>query len=169
MATAAELPVRTRLTAPAVWALTGLLAAGLLSVRDPHVPGAWGFCLFRRLTGLPCPGCGGLRAVNDLAQGDLAAALASNAWVVLSLAGLVALVAGLGGQPAARREAPRWSTTRCGSRCSGASGSPPSARCACSHRSPACSRPREAGRSASPAPPGGGVPGGRSGAPPPRG
>ena len=60
----------------------------VLSVRDPHVPGAWGFCLFRRVTGLPCPGCGGLRAVNDLAHGDPAAALASNAWVVLSLAGL---------------------------------------------------------------------------------
>ena len=88
MATPAELPARTRLTAPAVWAGAGLLAAGLLSVRDPHVPGAWGFCLFRRVTGLPCPGCGGLRAVNDLAHGDPAAALASNAWVVLSLAGL---------------------------------------------------------------------------------
>ena len=79
---------RTRLTAPAVWAGTGLLAAGLLSVRDPHVPGTWGSCLFRRLTGLPCPGCGGLRTVNDLAHGDVTAALASNAWVVLSLAGL---------------------------------------------------------------------------------
>ena len=70
MATPAELPARTRLTAPAVWAGAGLLAAGLLSVRDPNVPGAWGFCLFRRLTGRPCPGCGGLRAVNGLAHGD---------------------------------------------------------------------------------------------------
>jgi len=41
-----------------------------------------------QLTGLSCPGCGGLRAVNDLAHGELAAALASNAFVVLSLAGL---------------------------------------------------------------------------------
>jgi cobalamin synthase len=37
---------------------------------------------------LPCPGCGGLRAVNDLTNGDVAGAMASNAMaVVLVVAG----------------------------------------------------------------------------------
>jgi hypothetical protein len=79
---------RTCLTAPALWAGAGLLAVGLLTARDPHVHGTWGSCVFRSVTGVPCPGCGGLRAVNDLAHGEVAAALASNAWVALSLAGL---------------------------------------------------------------------------------
>jgi hypothetical protein len=79
---------RFRLTAPAVWAGAGLAATGLLTARDPHVRGTWGFCVFRSVTGVPCPGCGGLRAVNDLAHGHVAAALASNGYAVLSLAGL---------------------------------------------------------------------------------
>jgi hypothetical protein len=90
VAPAAATTTRTRLTAPALWAAAGLLAVGALAARDPHVHGAWGFCIFRNLTGLPCPGCGGLRAVNDLAHGQVGAALASNAWAVLSVAGLAA-------------------------------------------------------------------------------
>nr|WP_302477641.1 DUF2752 domain-containing protein [Aeromicrobium stalagmiti] len=34
------------------------------------------------VTGLPCPGCGGLRAVNDLTRGDVVGALSSNALAV---------------------------------------------------------------------------------------
>jgi len=75
-----------------------LVAAGLvggltiaLHVRDPHTQGSWGFCPFRALTGLDCPGCGGLRAVNDLGNLDLAAAASSNLLVVLAVPLLVAL------------------------------------------------------------------------------
>jgi hypothetical protein len=56
-------------------------AAALLYVRDPHRPGAYGLCPFHALTGLWCPGCGGLRAANDLVHGDLWASLSSNAFV----------------------------------------------------------------------------------------
>lgn len=58
---------------------TGLLAASVvLHVRDPHQPGAYGLCPWLLLTGTYCPGCGGLRAVNDLTHGDVTAAASSN-------------------------------------------------------------------------------------------
>lgn len=48
-----------------------------LHLRDPHQHGSWGFCP-SALMGFSCPGCGGLRAVNDLTRGDVGAALSSN-------------------------------------------------------------------------------------------
>jgi hypothetical protein len=77
------------LAAPVAIGAAGLGAAALLRLRDPHDQGSYGFCPFQSLTGLPCPGCGGLRAVNDLTRGDVVAAISSN---VLA----VALVATLG-------------------------------------------------------------------------
>ncbi|MGN6251283.1 MAG: DUF2752 domain-containing protein [Marmoricola sp.] len=60
----------------------GTLAVHL---RDPHRPGSWGRCPVKLLTGWDCPGCGALRAVEDLTRGDLAAAWHSNPLLVLSL------------------------------------------------------------------------------------
>ena len=60
-----------------------------LRLRDPHVPGAYGHCAFLSLTGIPCPACGGMRAVNDLSRGRVVAALSENAWVTLTVVGLV--------------------------------------------------------------------------------
>jgi len=42
-------------------------------------------CLFHRLTGLYCPGCGSLRAVHQLLHGNLSAAFGLNPLMVLSL------------------------------------------------------------------------------------
>jgi hypothetical protein len=42
------------------------------------VQGSWGVCPSYALFGVYCPGCGGLRAVNDLAHGHLGAAASSN-------------------------------------------------------------------------------------------
>ena len=39
-------------------------------------------CFFHSLTGLDCPGCGGLRATHQLLHGDLLAALRLNALFV---------------------------------------------------------------------------------------
>jgi hypothetical protein len=74
---------------PAAVAVVGAGLFTLLRLHDPHGSGSYGYCPSLMLTGLPCPGCGGLRAVNDLTRGDVAAAVSSN---VLA----VALVAGLG-------------------------------------------------------------------------
>lgn len=62
-------------------AAAGLAVAALLYVRDPHRPGVYGFCPFHALTGLWCPGCGGLRAVHDLTHGEVLASLSSNVFV----------------------------------------------------------------------------------------
>lgn len=68
-----------------------LTAAGLatatlaLHLRDPHVSHSWGVCPLYALTGIYCPGCGGLRGVNDLTNGHLGAAASSNLLLVLAL------------------------------------------------------------------------------------
>jgi len=68
----------------------GLAGLALLHVRDPHEQGSYGFCPFLRLTGQPCPGCGGLRALHLLTDGDVAAAASSNLFAVSLLGVLVA-------------------------------------------------------------------------------
>src|SRR3954464_2146977 len=77
---------RLRRISPPLLLAGGLLAASVaLHVRDPHQAGSWGFCPWLMLTGTFCPGCGGLRAVNDLTHGDFAAAAPSNLLFVASL------------------------------------------------------------------------------------
>lgn len=61
-------------------------------MRDPHRAGSWGLCP-SSLLGVWCPGCGGLRAVNDLTHGDLAAAASSNLLLVLLAPAALALLA----------------------------------------------------------------------------
>lgn len=77
-ATAARSTSRARrMVAPAL-TIGGLgLATLALHLRDPHESGSWGFCPSAAL-GIYCPGCGGLRAVNDLTNGDVAGAASSN-------------------------------------------------------------------------------------------
>jgi len=71
------------LRAPMISGAAALAAFATLHVRDPHEPGSYGFCPFLAITGVPCPGCGGLRAVNHLTDGDWVAALSSNAMAVV--------------------------------------------------------------------------------------
>lgn len=67
-----------RAAAPAA-TIAGLgLASLALTLRDPHVQGSWGVCPSYALFGVYCPGCGGLRAVNDLGHLDVAGAAHSN-------------------------------------------------------------------------------------------
>jgi hypothetical protein len=78
-----------RWTSPAwVWAATLSSGAVLLAVLFFFPPGQYGFyprCLLHTLTGLQCPGCGGLRAVHQLLHGHVAAAFAYNPLFVLAL------------------------------------------------------------------------------------
>ena len=79
MATSAELRGSdtsrlNRLAAPAGLGAAALLTTLALHFRDPHVEGSWGQCPLNLVTGLDCPGCGGLRAVNNLTNFDLAGA-----------------------------------------------------------------------------------------------
>ncbi|MCW2764116.1 MAG: hypothetical protein JWO11_75 [Nocardioides sp.] len=75
---------RQRLAAPA-WTIGGLAVATLaLHVRDPHQHATWGICPSAAL-GFWCPGCGGLRAVNDLTNGHPLDAASSNLAFVVAL------------------------------------------------------------------------------------
>lgn len=81
-----ETPTRwDRVRPPVVLAAVLLGFSVLLHFRDPHRSGSWGFCPWLLLTGTYCPGCGGLRAVNDLTRGDVSAAASSNLLFVSSL------------------------------------------------------------------------------------
>jgi hypothetical protein len=74
-----------RLRIPVLLATGVLLASVALHLRDPHQAGSWGVCPWLLLTGTYCPGCGGLRAVNDLTHGDIASAASSNLLLVGAL------------------------------------------------------------------------------------
>lgn len=81
-----DAPSRWRRVRTPTWVAGALIGASvLLHVRDPHHGGSWGFCPWLTLTGTYCPGCGGLRAVNDLTNGDVGAAASSNLLFVGSL------------------------------------------------------------------------------------
>lgn len=78
--------VLTRLLVPA-----GLLAAvaaafAYVGAVDPNEPGHYPACPLLRLTGVYCPGCGGLRSAHAVVHGDLAAALGANALAVAGYA-----------------------------------------------------------------------------------
>ncbi|QIQ07172.1 DUF2752 domain-containing protein [Streptomyces liangshanensis] len=75
-------PVR-RLLAP-VGSLAAVAGAfTYVGLIDPNHPGHYPVCPLFALTGLYCPGCGGLRSAHAVAHGDLVAALGDNALAVL--------------------------------------------------------------------------------------
>lgn len=68
------------------------LATVALHLRDPHDSYSWGICPSAAL-GFWCPGCGGLRAVNDLTNLRLADAASSNLLLVVAAPLVVAAIA----------------------------------------------------------------------------
>ncbi|SII99165.1 Protein of uncharacterised function (DUF2752) [Mycobacteroides abscessus subsp. bolletii] len=80
MTTSRPSAVVSRLAAPAV--VAGVVAAGCAAVwfGDPTTPGGvLPVCPLKALTGLDCPGCGGLRMAYSLMHGDVLGALRYNA------------------------------------------------------------------------------------------
>lgn len=78
-----------RVAAPVV-AGVGVIAATLfIRTVDPHVPGVYPPCPTKALFGIDCPGCGGLRATNCLANGDIAGALDHNMLFVVMVPFLI--------------------------------------------------------------------------------
>ncbi len=68
----------------------GVLAAGaagaaFVGMVSPYEAGHYPVCPFLAVTGLSCPGCGGLRMTYELAHGRLAEAFSKNALVFLLL------------------------------------------------------------------------------------
>src|SRR5580692_3897196 len=68
-------------------ALLAAIAVGavLLEVFDPATSGIFPPCPVRYLTGWYCPGCGSLRAIHQLLEGNLRAAWAMNPLTVILL------------------------------------------------------------------------------------
>ena len=114
-ATAAP-PTRLRRMVAPTTTIGGLAVATLaLHLRDPHESGSWGVCPSLALFGVYCPGCGGLRAVNDLTNGDLAAAASSNVVLVALIPfAVVALVVWTVDRWQGRRRRPSWQVLRPG-------------------------------------------------------
>lgn len=105
-----------RLAAPALYLAAAGAAFAYVGAVDPNEPGHYPVCPLLRLTGVLCPGCGGLRSAHAFAHGDLAAAFGSNALAVVGyfvFAGFMALwlVRAVRGGPAPRivlRPAHSW-------------------------------------------------------------
>lgn len=82
-----------RRIAPA-WAALALLAVagvGVVYFVDPRVAGNYPTCPFLYFTGCYCPGCGTLRAIHRLLNGDLRGALDYNPLAVMALAFIAAV------------------------------------------------------------------------------
>lgn len=83
-----SLSLRTRserLRGPVLSASAVAVATLALHLRDPHVTHSWGVCPLYAVTGIYCPGCGGLRGVNDLTNGHVGQAASSNLLMVVAI------------------------------------------------------------------------------------
>lgn len=80
-----------RLAVPAgiLTAVAGAFA--YVAAVDPNEPGHYPVCPLLRLTGLYCPGCGGLRSAHAFVHGDFLTALQANAPAVLGYLGFAVL------------------------------------------------------------------------------
>ena len=70
------------------WGLAALGALGVAAVLywfPPDKTPLYPRCMFHAMTGLDCPGCGGLRATHQLLHGHVRAAFALNPLLVLIL------------------------------------------------------------------------------------
>ncbi len=72
-----------RLIAPAGVAAAVISSLAYVIARNPHTNVVFPPCVLLHTTGIYCPGCGGTRAVYDLAFGHIGRALHENAFVVL--------------------------------------------------------------------------------------
>lgn len=104
---------RPRLDWPRLAALGGALAlVTYVGLVDPDRGGAYPLCPSRRLLGLDCPGCGGLRGTHALLHGRVVEALDHNLLLPVILAVAAAAFAlwllPLAGRPARTLRLPRW-------------------------------------------------------------
>ena len=107
-------PHTTRNVAAPVATAAALTAfAAYTYVRSPFQAGAFPTCVFHAGTGLYCPGCGGLRAVNSLLHGHLVEALSLNPLAILAVipVTIVAIVWWFGAKAGWGWKAPRVSAT----------------------------------------------------------
>ncbi|MDN3296785.1 DUF2752 domain-containing protein [Streptomyces ficellus] len=76
-------PLVRRLAAPLGTLAAVAAAFAYVGTVDPNEPGHYPVCPLLRLTGILCPGCGGLRSAHAFIHGDLTTALGANAFAVV--------------------------------------------------------------------------------------
>jgi hypothetical protein len=79
-------PLGKRLLAPLGTLAAVVGAFAYVGSVDPNEPGHYPVCPLLAMTGILCPGCGGLRSAHAVAHGDLVGALGANAMAVLGYA-----------------------------------------------------------------------------------
>lgn len=90
------------------WLLAaGVVLVAVLFVFDPAQHSFYPRCTLKALTGLDCPGCGGLRATHQLLHGNIAAAFRLNPLFVTLGPLAAAWLVCLGARGIRRREIPQ--------------------------------------------------------------
>ncbi|MEU2408832.1 MULTISPECIES: DUF2752 domain-containing protein [Streptomyces] len=92
-------------------AVTGAFA--YVGTVDPNEPGHYPVCPLLQLTGVFCPGCGGLRSAHAFITGDLGAAFSANAiatagYFLFAAVWVLWLVRAWRGKPLRMALAPAW-------------------------------------------------------------
>ncbi|MFI1399162.1 DUF2752 domain-containing protein [Streptomyces sp. NPDC020681] len=106
-------PLARRLATPLA-TLAGVAAAfAYVGTVDPNEPGHYPVCPLLRVTGIYCPGCGGLRSAHAFIHGDLTTAAGANAMAVIgygifAVVMLVWLIRAVRGVPMRFAVAPAW-------------------------------------------------------------
>lgn len=102
----------TALRVPAAVAAAAVGATVYLAAVNPHEGGNYPTCPSLLITGWYCPGCGTLRAIHDLAHGDVMGALGMNILAVVAIPWLVwrwyTWASAAAGRPWQRTPAPAW-------------------------------------------------------------
>ncbi|WP_351228496.1 DUF2752 domain-containing protein [Streptomyces sp. NPDC002133] len=106
-------PLLRRLASPVGTMAAVAAAFAYVGTVDPNEPGHYPVCPLLRLTGVLCPGCGGLRSAHAFITGDLGAALGANAvatvgYGVFAVVWLVWLVRATRAQPLRIAVRPVW-------------------------------------------------------------
>ncbi|MER7043444.1 DUF2752 domain-containing protein [Streptomyces jumonjinensis] len=106
-------PLARRLAAPLAVAAGTASAFAYVGAVDPNEPGHYPVCPLLSLTGVYCPGCGGLRSAHAFVNGDLATALGANAvavtgYVVLAVVWAAWTVLAVRDRPLRITLAPVW-------------------------------------------------------------
>jgi hypothetical protein len=103
----------TRVACTVGAAATSVFLAGYLFAVDPNVASnPYPKCPLKALTGLDCPGCGGLRATHSMLHGDIVGAVSHNVLAVVMVPLMAYLllrwVLGLWGYQLPTLKLPRW-------------------------------------------------------------
>lgn len=96
-----------RLAGPVSVAVAAAGSLAVVGAVDPNEPGHYPTCPLLAVTGLYCPGCGSLRALHALVQGDVATAVDRNVLLVLALPLVVLAWVRWAARAAGLRPAPR--------------------------------------------------------------